>query len=144
MLFTGEYPEGIRRFLVSAYRYALRVEAYVGFLTDRYPPFSLAAWAAASSTPLAMDAASQRDPRIAGDVTACSALVSCVLVSYAPCAEGAALICSGTASRRGLPMGVQLGFGVQLGGKVIWAGLLGCGCGAGTGEQQREAVPVLP
>jgi hypothetical protein len=23
------------------YRYALRVEAYVGFLTDRYPPFSL-------------------------------------------------------------------------------------------------------
>ncbi len=35
-------------------------------------------------------------------------------------------------------MGVQLGLmGVQLGGKVIWAGLRGCGCGAGTGEQQR-------
>ena len=43
VLFTGEYPEGIRRFSVSAYRYSLRVEAYVGFLTDRYPPFSLAA-----------------------------------------------------------------------------------------------------
>jgi uncharacterized protein DUF4389 len=43
VLLTGEYPEGIRDFLVSAYRYALRVEAYVGFLTDRYPPFSLAA-----------------------------------------------------------------------------------------------------
>ena len=43
VLFTGEYPEGIRGFLVSAYRYTLRVEAYVGFLTDRYPPFSLAA-----------------------------------------------------------------------------------------------------
>ena len=42
-------------------------------------------------------------------------------------------------------MGVQLGFmGVQLGGKVIWAGLRGCGCGAGTGVQQREAVTVLP
>ncbi len=41
--FTGQYPEGIRGFLDSAYRYALRVEAYVGFLTDRYPPFSLAA-----------------------------------------------------------------------------------------------------
>ena len=27
--------------------------------------------------------------------------------------------------------------GVQLGGKVIGAGLLGCGCGARTGEQQR-------
>jgi Domain of unknown function (DUF4389) len=43
VLLTGEYPEGIRGFLVSTYRYALRVEAYVGFLTDRYPPFSLAA-----------------------------------------------------------------------------------------------------
>ena len=43
VLFTGEYREGIRGFLVSAYRYSLRVEAYVGFLTDRYPPFSLAA-----------------------------------------------------------------------------------------------------
>jgi hypothetical protein len=43
VLVTGEYPEGIRDFLARAYRYALRVEAYVGFLTDRYPPFSLAA-----------------------------------------------------------------------------------------------------
>jgi hypothetical protein len=43
VLITGAYPEGIREFLVSASRYALRVEAYVGFLTDRYPPFSLAA-----------------------------------------------------------------------------------------------------
>jgi hypothetical protein len=43
VLFTGEYPQGIRDFLVNAYRYALRVEAYVGLLTDRYPPFSLAA-----------------------------------------------------------------------------------------------------
>jgi hypothetical protein len=42
-------------------------------------------------------------------------------------------------------MGVQLGFmGVQFGGKVIWAGLRGCGCGAGTAGQQREAVTVLP
>jgi len=40
---TGEYPEGVRDLLVNAYRYALRVEAYVGFLTDQYPPFSLAA-----------------------------------------------------------------------------------------------------
>jgi hypothetical protein len=43
VLVTGACPEGIRGFLVSAYRYALRVEAYVSFLTDRYPPFSLAA-----------------------------------------------------------------------------------------------------
>jgi hypothetical protein len=43
VLVTGRYPDGIRHFLVSSYRYALRVQAYVGFLTDRYPPFSLAA-----------------------------------------------------------------------------------------------------
>jgi hypothetical protein len=43
VLITGEYPQRIRDFLVNAYRYALRVEAYVGFLTDRYPPFSLEA-----------------------------------------------------------------------------------------------------
>jgi len=43
VLVTGRYPEGIRDFLVSAYRYALRVQAYVGLLTDRYPPFRLAA-----------------------------------------------------------------------------------------------------
>ena len=39
VLFTGQYPEGIRDFLVGVYRYALRVEAYIGFLTDEYPPF---------------------------------------------------------------------------------------------------------
>lgn len=43
VVFTGEYPETARDFLVNAYRYALRVEAYVGLLTDRYPPFTLAA-----------------------------------------------------------------------------------------------------
>jgi Domain of unknown function (DUF4389) len=42
VLFTGEYPEAIRNFLVSVFRYGLRVEAYVGLLTDRYPPFNLA------------------------------------------------------------------------------------------------------
>lgn len=40
---TGRYPEGARRFLVSAYGYGIRVEAYVGLLTDQYPPFRLAA-----------------------------------------------------------------------------------------------------
>ena len=43
VLVTGQYPEEIRDLLVDAYRYALHVEAYVGLLTDRYPPFSLAA-----------------------------------------------------------------------------------------------------
>ena len=43
VLFTAEYPEGIRDFLVGIQRYALRVEAYVGLLTDEYPPFRMAA-----------------------------------------------------------------------------------------------------
>lgn len=40
---TGRYPEGARQFLVRAYRYGLRVQAYVAPLTDQYPPFSLSA-----------------------------------------------------------------------------------------------------
>ena len=43
VFFTGEYPQGIRDFLVHSYRYGLRVEAYVGLLTDEYPPFRLSA-----------------------------------------------------------------------------------------------------
>jgi Domain of unknown function (DUF4389) len=41
VLFTGEYPEGIRSYLVGVSRYGLRIEAYVGLLTDTYPPFGL-------------------------------------------------------------------------------------------------------
>ena len=42
VVITGEYPAAIRDFLVGVYRWALRVEAYVGLLTDTYPPFRLA------------------------------------------------------------------------------------------------------
>lgn len=40
-LVTGNYPQGIRDFLVGAYRYGIRVQAYAGLLTDEYPPFRL-------------------------------------------------------------------------------------------------------
>jgi hypothetical protein len=43
VVFTGRYPAGARDFLVGAYRWQLRVQAYVGLLTDQYPPFSLTA-----------------------------------------------------------------------------------------------------
>jgi hypothetical protein len=43
VLITGEYPHAFRDFIVNAYRYAIRVQAYVGLLTDEYPPFRLAA-----------------------------------------------------------------------------------------------------
>jgi hypothetical protein len=40
-----DYPPRLRPVFrrASAHRYSLRVEAYVGSLTDRYPPFRLAA-----------------------------------------------------------------------------------------------------
>lgn len=41
VLFTGRYPEGMRSYLVGVARWILRVTAYVGFLRDEYPPFSL-------------------------------------------------------------------------------------------------------
>jgi hypothetical protein len=41
VLITGRYPEGIRNFQVGFSRWTSRVTAYVGLLTDRYPPFSL-------------------------------------------------------------------------------------------------------
>ncbi|MFK8844189.1 DUF4389 domain-containing protein [Streptomyces sp. Ac-502] len=43
VLITGAYPQALRGFLVGVYRYNLRVQAYVGLLTDAYPPFSLQA-----------------------------------------------------------------------------------------------------
>jgi len=43
VLFTGEYPLGARDYLVNVYRYGLRVQAYVGLLTDQYPPFAVRA-----------------------------------------------------------------------------------------------------
>ena len=38
---TGAYPAPARDFLVGVYRYGLRVQAYVGLLTDQYPPFAV-------------------------------------------------------------------------------------------------------
>ena len=41
VLFTGRWPEGLRRFVVGSMRWTLRVNAYTVLLTDDYPPFSL-------------------------------------------------------------------------------------------------------
>jgi hypothetical protein len=41
VVMTGSYPTRARTFLVGVYRYGLRVQAYVGLLTDEYPPFSV-------------------------------------------------------------------------------------------------------
>jgi Domain of unknown function (DUF4389) len=41
VLFTGRWPEGLHTFAVGYMRWVTRLEAYVGLLTDTYPPFRL-------------------------------------------------------------------------------------------------------
>ena len=42
VLFTGRWPRGAFDYLVGTFRWAYRVVAYFHFMTDAYPPFSLA------------------------------------------------------------------------------------------------------
>jgi hypothetical protein len=41
VLFTGSWPEGLRKFVIGFARWGARVGAYYYLLTDVYPPFSL-------------------------------------------------------------------------------------------------------
>ena len=41
VLFTGRWPEGLRNFVVANLRVFNRLDAYMRYLTDQYPPFSL-------------------------------------------------------------------------------------------------------
>jgi hypothetical protein len=45
-LFTKRLPEGIHEFIATIIRYQARVYAYVGLLTDAYPPFAFSPGAA--------------------------------------------------------------------------------------------------
>jgi hypothetical protein len=40
VLITGEYPKGIHEFVVGTLRWTTRLNIYLSFLTDKYPPFS--------------------------------------------------------------------------------------------------------
>jgi len=41
VLFTGVWPEGMRKFCIGYFRWSTRVQAYLFLLTDVYPPFQL-------------------------------------------------------------------------------------------------------
>lgn len=41
VLFTAKYPRGMHDFMVGVLRWSNRVSAYMSFLTDTYPPFTL-------------------------------------------------------------------------------------------------------
>jgi len=40
ILFTGKYPQGMFNFVVGYQRWTQRVMAYMGYMTDKYPPFN--------------------------------------------------------------------------------------------------------
>jgi hypothetical protein len=40
ILFTGKYPKGMFDFVLGWMRWGLRVNAYMMYMTDKYPPFS--------------------------------------------------------------------------------------------------------
>ena len=40
VLFTGRYPDAIHEFNVGTLRWAVRVNLYLSYMTDTYPPFS--------------------------------------------------------------------------------------------------------
>ncbi len=44
ILFTGEYPKEFFEFNLGTLRWGMKVNAYLGFMTDEYPPFSGKEW----------------------------------------------------------------------------------------------------
>jgi hypothetical protein len=90
-LFTGRLPAGLADFLVGWLRWWSRVLAYVGLLTDQYPPFALAD----ADYPVRLSAAPGRLNRLAVFFRFILAIPAALLLGI-------------------------LGFGLALAGLVIW------------------------
>ena len=41
VLITGKYPNGMHEYMVGVMRWAFRINIYMSFMTDKYPPFSM-------------------------------------------------------------------------------------------------------
>jgi hypothetical protein len=41
VLITGKYPKGMHDYMVGVMRWAFRINLYMSFMTDKYPPFSM-------------------------------------------------------------------------------------------------------
>lgn len=41
VLITGKYPKGMHEYVLGVMRWAFRINIYMSFMTDKYPPFSM-------------------------------------------------------------------------------------------------------
>ena len=99
LLFTGIYPRPIFDFVLGMNRWVLRVAAYVGLMTDRYPPFRLdqgGADAAIAPSPDDVGVAAQPPAAVGrwtgGRVTAVSVVALACLLGLGAAAAGGALL----------------------------------------------------
>ncbi|MEX5718607.1 DUF4389 domain-containing protein [Geodermatophilus maliterrae] len=109
LLFTGRYPKPLYDFVLGMDRWALRVAAYTGLMTDRYPPFRLdmggtdpgsvpagplptAPAGGVAARPVTAPAASPSGGWTAGRVVAVVVGALLLLASTGPLAAGGALL----------------------------------------------------